>query len=67
MRWHEDQNLENDFYDWIDWDWQPWLQAEFASTAEPITPGMLGLYMSPRFRENVGNNMEEGLRMVVGG
>lgn len=23
VRWHEDQNLETDFYNWIDWDWQP--------------------------------------------
>lgn len=67
VRWHEDQNLEDEFYDWIDWDWQPWLQKEFADTAESITPGMLEFYMSPLFFREIGDDVAEGLRLVVGG
>ncbi|KAJ5713048.1 uncharacterized protein N7483_010229 [Penicillium malachiteum] len=33
-----------DFEDWVDWDWKPWLDAEFAHTASKITPEIRGFY-----------------------
>ena len=66
LRWHYDQHRNDPFVDWIDWYWQPWLQTEFADTAVAITPGMLEYYMPYYFRQEVGDDMAEGLRRVVG-
>lgn len=66
LRWYEDQLRDEPFVNWIDWDWQPWLQTEFADTAAAITPGMLEYYMSYDFRDEVGDDTAEGLRRVVG-
>ncbi|KAJ6037165.1 hypothetical protein N7540_001444 [Penicillium herquei] len=33
-----------DFEDWVDWDWKPWLEAEFAHTASTITPEIQEFY-----------------------
>ncbi|KAJ5713046.1 uncharacterized protein N7483_010227 [Penicillium malachiteum] len=32
------QKPRRKFGDWVDWDWKPWLQVEFAHTASTITP-----------------------------
>lgn len=35
LRWHKTVpgSFMADFFEWIDWDWQPWLETECASTA----------------------------------
>lgn len=66
LRWHQDQFREDSFYDWIDWDWQPWLQTEFASTAEAITPGMLECYVPYSFHMEMGENVGEALHRIIG-
>ena len=63
-RWHYDQHQNDPFVDWIDWSWQPWLQTEFASTAATIMPGMLEYYMPYYFCQEVGDDMQEGLRRI---
>ncbi|GIK01886.1 hypothetical protein Aspvir_005927 [Aspergillus viridinutans] len=40
LRWKESKAKEYAFLEWIDWDWDPWLNAEFAHTAASITPEM---------------------------
>lgn len=67
LRWNEDHNYVLEFEDWyFDWDWQPWLQAVFANTADSITPGMLGHFLPPIFFKRVGKDELEGLRVVIG-
>lgn len=66
VRWHESRRQHSDFGDWADWDWQPWLQAEFAHTAELVTPKMIYTYTSPGFARETGNNEAEALRRVLG-
>ncbi|KAI9932345.1 hypothetical protein ASPWEDRAFT_739380 [Aspergillus wentii DTO 134E9] len=39
LRW-TDKTLAWDFLDWIDWDWTLWVEAEYAHTADTITPEM---------------------------
>ncbi|OJJ34690.1 hypothetical protein ASPWEDRAFT_182838 [Aspergillus wentii DTO 134E9] len=36
LRWTNQDNAW-DFQDWIDWDWEPWVKAEYAHTADTIT------------------------------
>ncbi|KAJ5105710.1 hypothetical protein NUU61_003057 [Penicillium alfredii] len=40
LRWTESRSSTEAFYEWIDWDWDPWLEVEFAHTAASITPEM---------------------------
>lgn len=40
LRWPESRSKREAFYEWIDWDWDPWLETEFAHTAASITPAM---------------------------
>lgn len=49
LRWHGVRGQTYGFEDWIDWDWQPWLGAEFAETAATIKPGMVELFMPKTF------------------
>ncbi|KGM92148.1 uncharacterized protein PADG_11684 [Paracoccidioides brasiliensis Pb18] len=42
LRW--DKTMAMQFNDWIDWDWQPWIEAEYAHTAATITPEMRDTY-----------------------
>ena len=65
VRWHEDRD-RSDFADWTNWEWHPWLQGEFAYTADSVTPGMLKLYLSRYFHEEMGDDEQKGFRMVIG-
>ncbi|PYI15761.1 hypothetical protein BO99DRAFT_467055 [Aspergillus violaceofuscus CBS 115571] len=40
LRWNEAKFKASPFDDWVDWDWDPWLTAEFAHTVTSITPEM---------------------------
>ncbi|EAW21079.1 uncharacterized protein NFIA_062400 [Aspergillus fischeri NRRL 181] len=40
LRWNKSKDRDYAFLDWIDWDWDHWLNAEFAHTAANITPEM---------------------------
>ena len=40
LRWKEIRGKGYSFSEWIDWDWDPWLEAEFAYTVSSIKPGM---------------------------
>ncbi|KAJ5138249.1 uncharacterized protein N7515_003097 [Penicillium bovifimosum] len=40
LRWKEIRGKGDSFSEWIDWDWDPWLEAEFAHTIPRIKPGM---------------------------
>ncbi|OJD15413.1 hypothetical protein AJ78_04345 [Emergomyces pasteurianus Ep9510] len=42
LRWNKTMAME--FNDWIDWDWQPWIETEYAYTAATITPEMRDEY-----------------------
>ncbi|EER37887.1 conserved hypothetical protein [Histoplasma capsulatum H143] len=42
LRWNKTMAMQ--FNDWIDWDWQPWIEAEYAHTAATITPEMQDTY-----------------------
>lgn len=37
LRWKR-KSMAWEFNDWIDWDWTPWLNTEFAHTGKTITP-----------------------------
>ncbi|KAJ5732704.1 hypothetical protein N7493_004185 [Penicillium malachiteum] len=45
LRWKK-RNRDNEFVlqDWADWDWEGWLNAEFADTASTITPRILEVF-----------------------
>lgn len=67
LRWNDHHNQVREFDDWYyDWEWQPWLQTEFADTAHAITPGMLNHFLPPIFFRRVGRDELEGLRVVIG-
>lgn len=38
LRWKDSK--ADKFDEWVDWDWRPWLEVEFAHTSETITPEM---------------------------
>lgn len=40
LKWHEAHGRTSEFRDWIDWDWQPWLEAEYGHTRDTITKEM---------------------------
>ncbi|KAL4965620.1 uncharacterized protein BDV14DRAFT_189453 [Aspergillus stella-maris] len=42
LRWNNvtRRNTVFPFSEWIDWDWDPWLEVEFAHTVQSITPEM---------------------------
>ncbi|OJJ70272.1 hypothetical protein ASPBRDRAFT_56092 [Aspergillus brasiliensis CBS 101740] len=40
LRWNDAKGKTFAFSDWIDWDWDCWLETEFAHTAVSITPAM---------------------------
>jgi hypothetical protein len=40
LRWKEIRGKGDSFTEWIDWDWDPWLEAEFAHTVPRIKSGM---------------------------
>ncbi|KAH8433383.1 uncharacterized protein LDX57_011017 [Aspergillus melleus] len=42
LRWNKD--MAREFLDWIDWDWEPWVEKEYAHTAGTITQGMRDRY-----------------------
>lgn len=42
LRWSEYR--ANEFRKWVDWEWEPWLEAEFAHTAAEITSEMRESY-----------------------
>lgn len=46
LRWHEAHQRTDGFEAWIDWDWQPWLETEWAYTAREITEEMRRLWLS---------------------
>jgi serine/threonine protein kinase len=47
--WHDRQ----DFFDeWIDWDWQPWLEYHYGSTRASITPYMISIWLPSSLTES---------------
>ncbi|KKZ60238.1 hypothetical protein EMCG_05048 [[Emmonsia] crescens] len=48
LRWHKVWGTADDFSDsgWVDWDYQPWLRAEYAHTASSVTPYMKSEFLS---------------------
>ncbi|KAK2796995.1 hypothetical protein FQN50_009364 [Emmonsiellopsis sp. PD_5] len=42
LRWNKTMAMQ--FNDWIDWDWQPWIETEYAHTAATITQEMRDTY-----------------------
>ncbi|KAL4782112.1 hypothetical protein BJX76DRAFT_369405 [Aspergillus varians] len=40
LRWKKGDSKAWSFSDWVDWDWDSWLEAEFSYTAASITPEM---------------------------
>ncbi|PLB47402.1 hypothetical protein P170DRAFT_439074 [Aspergillus steynii IBT 23096] len=42
LRWRRSEPLE--FGDWVDWDWKPWIEQEYAHTADTITQEMRDVY-----------------------
>ncbi|PYH81840.1 hypothetical protein BO82DRAFT_283372 [Aspergillus uvarum CBS 121591] len=40
LRWKNPRRKASPFEDWVDWEWVPWLTAEFAHTVTSITPEM---------------------------
>lgn len=42
LRWNKTMAMQ--FNDWIDWDWQAWIEAEYAYTTTTITPEMWDTY-----------------------
>ncbi|KAJ9284666.1 hypothetical protein DTO021C3_7793 [Paecilomyces variotii] len=46
LRWHKVWRMVNSFSDWVDWDYQPWLRAEYAHTASSVTPYMKSQWLS---------------------
>lgn len=55
LRWHKVWRKTNPFADWVDWDYEPWLETEFAHTAEAITPHMRKEFL-PRIMPNKKTN-----------
>lgn len=43
LRW--DKSMAMEFNDWIDWEWRPWVEAEYAHTAGSITLEMREVYL----------------------
>jgi hypothetical protein len=39
LQWKEARDKGNSFSEWIDWDWHPWLEVEFAHTVSSFKPG----------------------------
>lgn len=44
LRWTEYSELPSIFAEWIDWEWDSWLEKEFAHTAAAITPALQRWY-----------------------
>lgn len=61
LRWHEVRGQTYGFEDWIDWDWQPWLEAEFVDTAATIKPGMVELFMPKTFLRKMQGKGDGGI------
>lgn len=40
LRWKRGRRKRDPFEEWVDWDWDEWLEAEFAHTIAGITPEM---------------------------
>lgn len=55
LRWHQAQDRTYGFENWIDWDWQHWLEAEFGHTAATIKPEMQERFL-PSFLLNRSNS-----------
>ena len=45
LLFHEGHGRPREFQDWIDWDWQPWLEAEFGHTAVSISPQVRDIFL----------------------
>jgi hypothetical protein len=54
LRWHKVWRKFNIFADWIDWDYEPWLEAEYAHTVDSITPHMRVEFL-PKFLNGKGS------------
>lgn len=44
LRWDQSRHLPDEFRSWIDWDWNPWLDQECASTKDSITDNMIKIW-----------------------
>lgn len=45
LRWHDVKHRHHKYRDWIDWDWQSWLETEYGHTAGSITGPMRNFYL----------------------
>ncbi|KZF24869.1 hypothetical protein L228DRAFT_243608 [Xylona heveae TC161] len=45
LLWHESRRSRFDFEEWVDWNWQRWLNAEYKHTASSITKEMRKTYL----------------------
>ncbi|WEW61550.1 hypothetical protein PRK78_007040 [Emydomyces testavorans] len=45
LRWHESWDVQKNFQAWIDWDYQSWLEEEYAHTKSSITPEMRDVFL----------------------
>ncbi|KLJ06185.1 hypothetical protein EMPG_10389 [Blastomyces silverae] len=62
LRWHKVWRMVDRFSEWVDWDYQPWLQAEYAHTASSVTPYMKSEFLSDFIFERMGMKRDdEGL------
>lgn len=45
LRWHEVWGKWNQFEAWVDWDWQLWLESQYAWTRSSITDYMRSIWL----------------------
>lgn len=45
IRWHPEFGMPSSFHEWIDWDYQRWLEDEYAYTLSTVTPQVISAYL----------------------
>ncbi|KAJ5584225.1 uncharacterized protein N7459_004025 [Penicillium hispanicum] len=60
LRWTQRKGLPRTFAEWIDWEWDSWLEKEFAHTATAITPEMRQAYTPRNNDDNNKNGSDHG-------
>lgn len=59
LRWHGVRRPAFEFGNWVDWDWQPWLEEEYAHTAASITEEMRERFLPSFLFEPVKSPWED--------
>ncbi|PGH20388.1 hypothetical protein AJ80_03656 [Polytolypa hystricis UAMH7299] len=60
--WHKVWGRTDEFSNWVDWDYQPWLGAEYAHTVSSVTPNMKSKFLSDfMFKRRSMKRDDEGL------